>query len=336
MPGDSSEYPFEVKRIARSHFKPLRFLKTMWAIFDCSRDSSGIFANGLFTESAVCSIILRKRLLIKIVGDPSWERSQNRGWFKGTIDDYQSTTKDLRLRLMDTLRNWAIGKSHLVITPSRYLKSIVSGWGVSSDRIKVIYNSCPIAEVGPAKSKRERSIDLIVVARLTPWKGIDAILRAVARFDNVRLSIVGDGPLYDQIRGLITELNLDGQVTMHGKLPHSQVLELLRSSKIFILNSSYEGMPHVLIEAFVNGCEIISSDSGGSRELIEILGQGRIFRYNDVDEISSAIGDCLRSEDTIKREYSGKELDCFSESMMFKRTEEAFQSCFLSSLSGES
>ncbi|OWV14368.1 glycosyltransferase [Fibrobacter sp. UWB5] len=83
-----------------------------------------------------------------------------------------------------------------------------------------------------------------------------------------KLVIVGDGPLWDNIKALITEKNLLEKVILLGR--KNNVNDYLKKAKFFVLTSNYEGMPNVLIEAMSAGLPVVSTDffTGVARELI--------------------------------------------------------------------
>lgn len=138
---NGTKYPFHVVRIRRSLFKPLRFLKTVYKIIESSRQANVFFINGLSFEAALAAWYCGLSTVHKVVGDYAWERARNRGCFAGTIDEYQSAPKGFLLRLIDRIRTFPLQCADRIIVPSHYLKRIVEGWGIESDRIHVIYNA---------------------------------------------------------------------------------------------------------------------------------------------------------------------------------------------------
>ncbi len=67
----------DVIRIRRSNSLPIRWLKTIYQIVKSGKNSDLIFVNGLGVESTIAALILKKKLIRKIVGDPVWERAYN-------------------------------------------------------------------------------------------------------------------------------------------------------------------------------------------------------------------------------------------------------------------
>jgi glycosyltransferase involved in cell wall biosynthesis len=73
------------------------------------------------------------------------------------------------------------------------------------------------------------------------------------------------------------------------KKSHSKVVETMAESKIFVLPSTYEGFPHVLLEAGLNECLIIASNIPAHQEIIEHKKTGLIFNVNDLEDLKSKL-----------------------------------------------
>lgn len=92
-------------------------------------------------------------------------------------------------------------------------------------------------------------------ARLISWKGIDGVLDAIELLgDPCRLAIAGDGPerrrLADRIAG---SPMLRPRVELLGAVGRDTVRRLMEASDLLVLNSTYEGLSHVLLEAMAAG-----------------------------------------------------------------------------------
>jgi len=112
---------------------------------------------------------------------------------------------------------------------------------------------------------------LLTCGRLVPVKGQRALIRAFSRaiktLPDIRLVIVGDGPLNSELQQLIYKLNLEESVTLAGFQcnPYSWV----KRCKLFVLPSRAEGFPNALLEAMGLGRPVIATDChSGPRELL--------------------------------------------------------------------
>jgi glycosyltransferase involved in cell wall biosynthesis len=100
------------------------------------------------------------------------------------------------------------------------------------------------------------------VGRLAPQKDPEMLVRAFAAMGarDVRLVMLGDGPMRPAVDRLVEELNLQGRVTMLGEVPARR---LIPGFDVMALSSRYEGHPHVVMEALSAGVPVVSTRTGG-------------------------------------------------------------------------
>jgi glycosyltransferase involved in cell wall biosynthesis len=270
--GDGS-YPFPVVRVSAAPPRWRRFPRTLSAILAHARNADIIYANGLVTESVLANYVLHKPIVAKVVGDLAWERSRDKGWIHDDIEHFQTARYSPKVELMRWRRNLSYGRMDCIIVPSRYLKEmLLLYWRLPASRVQVVYNSFEATGQGlaPAVIGLPVTFKLVTVCRLTGWKGVDGLIQALpALGPDVGLVIVGDGPLYADLVALAQRLGVDGRVRFTGTVPKEQVSAYLRACDAFVLNSTYEGMPHVILEAMAAGCPVVATAVGGTGEIIE-------------------------------------------------------------------
>ena len=137
---------------------------------------------------------------------------------------------------------------------------------------------------------------ILTVGSLKPAKEHGLLLRAFARLDRsigARLMILGEGPLRAELQGLAAALGIADRVVMPGfavdPWPH------YRSADLFVLSSSREGYPTVLLEALAAGLPVVTTDCGSGPR--EIVGQGKfgtLVPPDDADALAAAIEAALR------------------------------------------
>jgi len=279
------DYLYRVIRINRNITKPLRNIITIVKIIKSAIYSDLIFSNTLAFESSIASIVTRKKHVQKIVGDIAWERAIIGGRFLGTIDEYQINPVGVVSYLTNLYRNFSIYNSDLVITPSKYLEKIVlKSWKYKGDT-SVIYNTVSSYN---CNGDNKRIFRIISVARLIPHKGFENIITALSRLNfEFEYIVIGEGELLDSLINLSKKLSINAKFT--GKLPKDEVMYWVCNSDIFILNSSYEGLPHVVLESMICKCPVIASNVGGTSEIIKDEHTGLLFKHNDVDGLITKI-----------------------------------------------
>jgi glycosyltransferase involved in cell wall biosynthesis len=274
---DHDNYNFRVHRINRTCLKPWRILKTIYKIYTIAKSKDIVFANTLPLESSIGAFLARKPIIHKIVGDYAWENARNKGWYTNTIDDYQAHHKNLKLKALDIYFKFGFKFANALIVPSEYLNRMVKGWN-ENQNVQTIYNSIkrPVV-IADSNEFQKEYIHLVTVCRLVAWKHVDEIIRELKRFENIKLHVVGDGPLKNDLQKLTIELGVSHRVVFYGQVHHLSTLKIMQKSDIFILNSSYEGLPHVVLEAMACGVLVVCNNVGGCGEVIKHLETGYLM-----------------------------------------------------------
>jgi glycosyltransferase involved in cell wall biosynthesis len=233
-------------------------------------DYDVVYATGLQPEGVLGARLARRPVVVKIVGDPAWERGRRLGLTTQEFVDFQRSAPDgLRLRAMRLLRDWSVRAATKVVVPSAFLATCVEGWTGHVD-VAVIPNG--VRRPPEARVPRPRQVeltDLLVVSRLTEHKCIDVLIEAVAGTPGVTLEVIGEGPDRERLENLAERLGAASRVHFVGSMSHDAVLLRLAEADALVSASSYEGLPHVLIEALSVGTPVISSPAGGVPEVLD-------------------------------------------------------------------
>jgi glycosyltransferase involved in cell wall biosynthesis len=277
---------------------PFRLARFACAVHRGTRGGDLLFVSDYGLPPALVNGVRRLPLVIKIVGDFAWEYSIRHGHCLETtgIEEFQNLAGGPRVRALKALQRAYVAAADRVIVPSRYLRRIVSGWGIPASKIKVIHNAVPVPEQ-PASPDCSRAV-ILTAARLAPWKGIDTLIRAVSQLADLEpaphLVVAGDGDDRDRLERLARELAPE-RVTFLGQLEKSQIEPLMAQSAVLALASGYEGLSHVLLEGMASGLPIIATNIEGNRELLTDGENGWLVRPGDASGFASAIRECLSS-----------------------------------------
>jgi glycosyltransferase involved in cell wall biosynthesis len=299
-PAAGGDFPFPVRRIRRGKARLTRMIETVSAIGGAARSADLIFANGLFIEAAVAAALSGKPLAMKIVGDWAWERARNAGAGSPALEEFQSRRQPLRWEAVKFLRSAVTRRAGMIIAPSRYLAGVIAAWGIPDRRIHTVHNAVEnLPDAAPAVLPPFSGTTLITVARLVPWKGIDALIELIARRTDLRLFVVGDGPERPHLESLARSLGVADRAVFTGTQPRQKVAELLRAADLFVLNSAYEGLPHIILEAFSEGLPVIATDCGGTPEVVEDGINGLLIPLSEPNELEAAV-DRLLSDGSLR------------------------------------
>lgn len=223
-----------------------------------------ILAVGAFLETYIASILFRFNYVVKVPGDIVWERARNNLVTNLDIASFQSFKLPLKYKVYRYFYSRSLVRASLVIVPSKGLKDLCMGWGVQEEKISLIYNSVNI-EKYLTSTNSQKDYDVLTVCRLVPWKGVDDVIKYCSD-RGLKLAIAGDGPERTLLESLAEALQ--AKVSFLGNIPEEEMLNVMSTSKVFVLNSSYEGLPHALIEARAAGLVSVARDQTGSAEVI--------------------------------------------------------------------
>lgn len=284
-----------ITRISRQKNILFRYLGYYFKLKKLAKNAQLIYAQcplGSGWPTSWVSQKLNKPYIIKITGDYAWEQAQYQFGIKDSLDEFQNRGYGGKIERIRRIRNKVVKGAKLVVAPSEYLKKIVIGWGIDESQIKVIYNS--FSPLSPSGKKIEIEGDLILsIGRLAPWKGFLALIDILPELlkinPNFKLAIVGEGDDRKPLEDRIEALGLKDKVILTGKLKASELMDYYQEAKILVLNTAYEGLSHILLEAQAAGLPIAASNVGGNPEVIANGQNGLLFEYNNKEEIKKAI-----------------------------------------------
>jgi glycosyltransferase involved in cell wall biosynthesis len=139
---------------------------------------------------------------------------------------------------------------------------------------------------------------LVCVARLSPEKGLDVLLRAARRLmeDGLEfeIAVLGDGPQRAELECLRGALGLTRHVRFEGWKSGADVRARILGSRALVLASHSEGLPVVIMEALALGRPVISTAVGGIAELVVPGVCGWLVPPLDERALAAAMADALR------------------------------------------
>lgn len=169
--------------------------------------------------------------------------------------------------------------SDVTVSLSEMVKyDLVKYFDIPKEKITTIYNHCDaqllkdLCKDNPTGINTDpNKVNYVTMGRLNKQKGQWHLIRAfqnvVKEIPNAHLYIMGEGELEQQLKSLISELNLENSITMTGyiKNPHG----IYNQCEVFVFPSLFEGLGNVLLEALAFDMPIIASDcEAGPREIL--------------------------------------------------------------------
>jgi sugar transferase (PEP-CTERM/EpsH1 system associated) len=188
----------------------------------------------------------------------------------------------------DDLRQWLIGR---VGIPARKVMQICNG--VDTQHFRPATSAADRRVLPPGFTPA--SIVIGSVTRLTEIKDPLNVLRAFlsiraplqAAGHDVRLALIGDGPLRGAVEAAVRESAEPDAVWLAGS--RDDVAALLRAMDVFVLGSQREGISNTVLEAMASGLPVIATATGGNFELVERGATGELVPSGDSAALAAAI-----------------------------------------------
>jgi glycosyltransferase involved in cell wall biosynthesis len=162
-----------------------------------------------------------------------------------------------------------------LIAVSRALATRMEAMGMPVDRIHVLRNGVDTRIFVPAPredARRAIGVDengawVLGVGNLVPEKGFDLLIRAVSRLPDVRLLLVGDGPLREALQAL-ANAGAPGRVEFRNNVPQAELRFHYAACDLLAVPSLREGWPNVILESIACGTPVVASAVGGIPEIL--------------------------------------------------------------------
>jgi glycosyltransferase involved in cell wall biosynthesis len=142
---------------------------------------------------------------------------------------------------------------------------------------------------------------VIGAGRLSKQKNFKLLIEAIAKVEKevpCDLVIIGEGAERQRLEALVRKLSLDDYVHLIGH--RDNPYKYFSSSDLFVLSSSYEGMPNVLIEAIASGLPVVSTRcQSGPNEILDYGSGGLMCNCNDANDLARNILFALTNKDRV-------------------------------------
>ena len=177
-----------------------------------------------------------------------------------------------------------------VSQPSK--EDVISEFKVDEKKITVIPNGIDIEIFKPSSIKKSLSYRIVTTASADiPLKGLRhlilALPRVIRQFPLTSLTVIGKSPEKSNLDKLIDDLDLEDKITFRSGISEKEIVKTYHDSDIAVIPSLYEGFGFGAGEAMACGVPLISTDSGG---LKQVIGDAALkIKPGSVNEIEEGI-----------------------------------------------
>lgn len=181
-------------------------------------------------------------------------------------------------------------------------------FGINEDKIGLTPNGIPknyLKKRNGTKFRKKLGIKkelmVLCLSRIHKTKGFDQVIKVAKCFPDVKFVIAGiDGGFKDYLEKLSSSLD---NVIFAGELTEEEKLEAYAAADIFVHPSHYEAFGIVVLEAFSQGCAVITSDNGGMPWVVGDC--GLIFKDYDLLDLKEKLGSLIKDK-KLRKELSNR------------------------------
>lgn len=192
---------------------------------------------------------------------------------------------------------WAARRAAAVIAVCNALKTGLVALGADGTKIEVLRNGVDLDAFRPTDRAAARSHlglpaegrVIASVGNLIPLKGHHLVIEALGALPDVTLLVAGQGPERDSLRHLAERLDVAGRIRFLGQVPHAELPLVYGASDALVLASSSEGWANVLLESMACGTPVVSTDVGGSGEVVTAPEAGTLIAERSPTAIAEAL-----------------------------------------------
>lgn len=212
--------------------------------------------------------------------------------------------------LMDASRNrwwdWAtrftLQRSDALLGDCRTIRNLAVDYGMKPERIVTFPWGANIERYAPSETSQVRrrlgwGEDIFVLLSTRGWSqiyGVEDLARAFAQAaqmrPELRLLMLGNGPLAPNIRKIFNHAGVQDQVHFPGLVNQNDLPDYYRAADLYISTSHSDGTSISLLEALASGKPVLLTDIPGNQEWVTQPGEvGWLFKDGDVDSLREGI-----------------------------------------------
>ena len=250
-------------------------------------------------------------------------------WQSGTVHAIDRASHGGHRKTAWLIRSWLPLRlvirfvDRFVTGPERMVQYYRDEVRVPARKLVKLYNDIDVDGFRARIAARERSVErarlgadettplILFVHRLSPVRRtlnfVPSLLQALAgRFGRKWLLVfAGGGPELDSLVAAISRADADGQCRVLGDVPGHDLPALYGSADLFVHPSYTEGFPRVILEALAAGLPLVTTDAGGTAELLGPLQQQFVVSRDDPAGFATAVTKLLANPQ-LRRELAAE------------------------------
>lgn len=153
-------------------------------------------------------------------------------------------------------------KADIVIVLSHYFMHYINHyWDVPSERIRVLPLPIDTTRYRPSPNATHKGEEILYVGRFDQRKNVSSLVRAMRQVNHgTRLTLVGKGPLRESIAAYVRAHDLEHRIRILSEVALDELVKIYQQSDVFVLPTSLDVYPRVIVEAAASGLPVILPD----------------------------------------------------------------------------
>lgn len=174
----------------------------------------------------------------------------------------------------------------IIVNSSAMLNDLIIK-GFDKNKLLLVHN--PVDDIDLRKINNfirhpGEGLRLVGMGRLVYQKGFDRIIPILQNLNKIHLTILGEGPDYNNLRNIVKELNLESKVKFMGYTKYPK--NYIAAADYFILPSRWEGLPNAVLESLVLGTPVLSfKEVEGLVDIIPNVEKNKLYLCKNENEM---------------------------------------------------
>ena len=178
-------------------------------------------------------------------------------------------------------------------------QNLINKYGFNSTKVEVIHNGIDIPRLKNPRRPEDSVLQVGTVGRMVSVKQYELFLdiadEVTKQLKNVRFSILGDGPLKEQLTRKAKALRLENIVTF--EVPRIDPSDFYQSIDLYLNTSLHEGLPLSILEAMACGKPVVAPKVGGLPEIITHAEEGFLVESRSPKDFADWCVKLLRNKE---------------------------------------
>lgn len=199
---------------------------------------------------------------------------------------------------------WTARRAQASIGVCAALTDVLRQWGIDDRKLHVMRNGVDLQRfrpLEPSAMRAELGLKgeplLLSVGHMNERKGhhiaIDALASLLPIHPGAHLVVVGDGEERERLVAQARHLGLTDRVVFAGAVPNAELLRWYSAATVFLLGSSREGWPNVLLESMACGTPVVATAIWGTPEVVRLPVAGRLAQERSGASLAASVADLI-------------------------------------------